>query len=114
MNCASDADSKANALKAEANKAFSAKDYSTATRLYSEAIALDPSNHVLFSNRSASKAGAKDYQGALEDAEKVSFDPLAEDLADAFFSVSRSFHRSPRVTPVRVPPCTDCANIRRP
>ena len=72
---ASDADPQANALKAEANKAFSAKDYSTATRLYSEAIALDSSNHVLFSNRSASKAGAKDYQGALEDAEKVSFDP---------------------------------------
>jgi len=68
------ADPQANALKAEANKAFSAKDYPTATRLYSEAIALDPSNHVLYSNRSASKAGAKDYQGALEDAEKVRSD----------------------------------------
>ena len=58
-------------IKAEANKAFSSKDYVGATKLYSEAIALDPANHVLFSNRSASKAGQRDWQGALEDAEKV-------------------------------------------
>ena len=62
------------AIKAEANKAFAAKDYETASKLYSDAIALDPTNHVLFSNRSASKSGLKDYNGALEDAEKVSCD----------------------------------------
>lgn len=62
--------STADELKAQANKAFSAKDYPTATKLYSDAIALDPSNHVLFSNRSAAKAGDRDYQGALEDADK--------------------------------------------
>ncbi|KAK1924478.1 chaperone [Papiliotrema laurentii] len=62
--------SDAAAIKAEANKAFSAKDYATASKLYSDAIALDPTNHVLYSNRSASKAGLRDYQGALEDAEK--------------------------------------------
>ncbi|KAK4686218.1 stress-induced-phosphoprotein 1, partial [Tremellales sp. Uapishka_1] len=61
----------ADALKAEANKAFAAKDYPAATKLYTEAIAVDPTNHVLFSNRSASKAGQKDYEGALEDAEKT-------------------------------------------
>lgn len=58
-------------LKAEANKAFAAKDYDNAIKLYSDAIELDPTNHVLFSNRSAAKTGAKDYQGALEDAEKT-------------------------------------------
>lgn len=58
-------------LKAKANAAFSAKDYAGATQLYSEAIALDGSNHVLYSNRSASKSGARDYAGALEDAEKA-------------------------------------------
>ncbi|OXH42341.1 stress-induced-phosphoprotein 1 [Cryptococcus neoformans] len=64
------------ALKAEANKAFAAKDYTTAAKLYSDAIALDPSNHVLYSNRSATKAGLKDYEGALEDAEKtIELDP---------------------------------------
>ncbi|OCF38498.1 stress-induced-phosphoprotein 1 [Kwoniella heveanensis CBS 569] len=57
-------------IKAEANKAFSAKDYVTAAKLYSDAIAIDPENHVLYSNRSASKAGQKDWAGALEDAEK--------------------------------------------
>jgi tetratricopeptide (TPR) repeat protein len=59
-------------LKAQANKAFSAKNYPEAIQLYSDAIALDPSNHVLFSNRAAAKSGNRDYQGALEDAEKVS------------------------------------------
>lgn len=63
-------------LKAQANKAFAAKDFAEATKLYTEAIALDPTNHVLYSNRSASKTGAKDYQGALEDADKcIELDP---------------------------------------
>ena len=67
--------SDAAAIKAEANKAFAAKNYEEASKLYSDAIELDPSNHVLFSNRSASKAGLRDYEGALEDAEKVSLRP---------------------------------------
>ncbi|WWC61569.1 uncharacterized protein I303_104153 [Kwoniella dejecticola CBS 10117] len=62
--------SDANAIKAEANKAFAAKDYATAAKLYSDAIEIDGQNHVLYSNRSASKGGLKDWQGALEDAEK--------------------------------------------
>jgi tetratricopeptide (TPR) repeat protein len=60
------------AYKAEANKAFAAKDFSKATELYSKAIELDASNHVLYSNRSASRSGERNYAGALEDAEKVS------------------------------------------
>ncbi|KAL7421555.1 Hsp90 cochaperone [Cryptotrichosporon argae] len=62
--------SDAEALKAQANKAFAAKDYVEACKLYSDAIAIDPTNHVLWSNRSASKAGQRDWAGALEDAEK--------------------------------------------
>lgn len=61
----------ADELKQQANKAFAAKNYDEATKLYSDAIAIDATNHVLFSNRSAAKAGAKDYKGALEDADKV-------------------------------------------
>ena len=64
--------SDAAAFKAQANTAFSAKDFAKASELYSKAIELDPSNHVLFSNRSASKAALKDYQGALDDSEEVS------------------------------------------
>jgi stress-induced-phosphoprotein 1 len=66
-----EADIQSAAIKAEANKAFAAKDYPLAIKLYSDGIAIDPSNHVLYSNRAAAKSGSRDYQGALEDAEKV-------------------------------------------
>lgn len=60
----------ADELKNQGNKAFQAKDYDTAIDLFSKAIELDPSNHVLWSNRSAAKAGKRDYAAALEDAEQ--------------------------------------------
>ena len=41
-------------LKQLGNKAFSAGDHDTAIKHFTDAIALDPSNHVLFSNRSVS------------------------------------------------------------
>ncbi|KAL5527530.1 hypothetical protein ACEPAG_6331 [Sanghuangporus baumii] len=58
-----------NSLKDQGNKAFAAKDYNKAIDLFSKAIQLDPSNHVLYSNRSAAHAGKRDWQAALEDAE---------------------------------------------
>lgn len=64
----------ADALKAEGNKAFSAKDYDRAIDLFSKAIDLDKNNSnnfVLYSNRSAAKAGKRDWDGALADAEQV-------------------------------------------
>lgn len=60
-----------NTLKDQGNKAFAAKDYDRAIELFTEAIAIDPSNHVLFSNRSAAKAGKKQWAAALEDAEQT-------------------------------------------
>ena len=59
------------ALKAEGNKAFAAKDFSTAIDKFSQAIEVDPSNHVLYSNRSGSYASLKQYDKALEDANKI-------------------------------------------
>ncbi|KAJ5121076.1 uncharacterized protein N7515_009037 [Penicillium bovifimosum] len=61
----------ADALKAEGNKAFSAKDYPTAIEKFTEALAIEPQNHILFSNRSAVYAAQQEYQKALEDAEKA-------------------------------------------
>jgi stress-induced-phosphoprotein 1 len=39
--------------------------------LFSQAIALNPTNHVLYSNRSAAKAGQKKWDDALVDAEEA-------------------------------------------
>ncbi|SRR6266436_2889585 len=62
----------ADALKAEGNKAFAAKDYDRAIDLFSKALDLDQSNFVVWSNRSAAKAGKRDWDGALADADQVS------------------------------------------
>ncbi|KAL7282027.1 hypothetical protein ACG7TL_003494 [Trametes sanguinea] len=60
----------ADALKEEGNKAFQAKDYDKAIECFSKALEIDPNNFVLWSNRSAAKAGKRQYQAALEDAEQ--------------------------------------------
>lgn len=53
------------------NEAFSKGDYKTAIEHFTKAIELAPTNHVLYSNRSASYAGLHDYLSALRDADKV-------------------------------------------
>ncbi|OQD72659.1 hypothetical protein PENDEC_c020G01358 [Penicillium decumbens] len=66
----------ADTLKAEGNKAFSAKDYPTAIDKFTQAIAIEPENQILYSNRSAVYSAQGEYQKALEDAEKsVSIKP---------------------------------------
>jgi len=61
----------ADALKAEGNKAFAAKDFTTAVDKFSQAIELDPTNHVLYSNRSGAYASLRQWDKALEDANKT-------------------------------------------
>ncbi|GIL86810.1 hypothetical protein Vretimale_15617 [Volvox reticuliferus] len=60
----------ADELKAKGNTAFSAGNFEDAVKYFTEAIGVDPSNHVLYSNRSAAHASLKHYTAALSDAKK--------------------------------------------
>jgi len=51
------------------NEAYEAKDYPRAIQLYTEAIELDPENHVYYSNRSVAYGMNKEWEKAKEDAE---------------------------------------------
>lgn len=56
--------------KAKGNEAFKAQKFDEAIEHFTNAINADPSNHVLYSNRSASYASLHKYGEALKDAEK--------------------------------------------
>jgi len=58
-------------LKEKGNAALQTGNYNEAIKYYTDAIALDSNNHVLYSNRSAAYAKSEKYQQALEDAEKT-------------------------------------------
>lgn len=60
---------KADAAKAEGNKAMAAKDFETAVAKYTEAIALDPTNVVYLSNRAAAYSSLSQHENAVKDAE---------------------------------------------
>ncbi|XP_023246002.1 stress-induced-phosphoprotein 1 isoform X2 [Copidosoma floridanum] len=60
-----------NVLKDKGNKALQENKFDEAIQFYTQAIDLDKSNHVLYSNRSAAYAKAGKYSQALEDADKT-------------------------------------------
>jgi stress-induced-phosphoprotein 1 len=61
----------ADEAKAKGNAAFAAGRFEEAARHFSDAIALAPGNHVLYSNRSAALASLHRYSDALADAQKT-------------------------------------------
>jgi stress-induced-phosphoprotein 1 len=61
----------ADEAKAKGNTAFSAGRFEEAAKHFTDAIALAPSNHVLYSNRSAALASLHRYSDALADAQKT-------------------------------------------
>uniref|UniRef100_A0A7S1NNF9 STI1 domain-containing protein n=1 Tax=Eutreptiella gymnastica TaxID=73025 RepID=A0A7S1NNF9_9EUGL len=61
----------ADELKAKGNAAFQAGDNEQAVNWFSQAIDLDPANHILYSNRSAAYCADEKYAKALADAIKV-------------------------------------------
>lgn len=54
----------------ESSDAVNRQDYSTAIQAYTEAILLDPTNHILYTNRSAAYAKLNQYNKSLADARK--------------------------------------------
>jgi len=58
----------ANELKAQGNAAFQSGKFEEAVKLFSQAIELNPHDHVFYSNRSGAYASLKKYDQALEDA----------------------------------------------
>ena len=58
-------------LQAKGNAAFQAGRWDEAIEHFTAGIEVDPTNHVLYSNRSAAEASKEDYAAALKDAEKV-------------------------------------------
>jgi len=65
-----EAESQANLKKHAGNKAFTSGKFDQALALYSEALALNPENHILYSNRAATYQQLKQLDLALSDAEK--------------------------------------------
>ncbi|KAL8539719.1 hypothetical protein ACS0TY_001360 [Phlomoides rotata] len=61
----------ADEAKAKGNAAFSAGKFEEAITHFTEAITLAPTNHVLYSNRSAAYASLNKFSDALSDAEKT-------------------------------------------
>jgi stress-induced-phosphoprotein 1 len=57
--------------KEKGNQAVKSKQYDEAISHYTEAIKLDPTNHVYYSNRSSVYAAKKDFVNALKDGEKA-------------------------------------------
>ncbi|XP_033625668.1 stress-induced-phosphoprotein 1-like [Asterias rubens] len=60
-------DTQVDDLKAQGNSALQSGDAKKAVELYTQAITLNPTNHVLYSNRSAAYAKMGDYENALVD-----------------------------------------------
>jgi tetratricopeptide (TPR) repeat protein len=63
-----DAAARAEAAKTAGNAAFTAKNYDEAIKFFTEAIEADPTNHVLYSNRSGAYCAKADFKAALLDA----------------------------------------------
>lgn len=60
----------ANTYKTKGDAEFTAREFHGAIENYSKAIELDPGNHILYSNRSASHAAVGDWMEADADARK--------------------------------------------
>jgi len=72
-----------NLKKQHGNNAFAAKKYPEAIKHYSEAISIYPENHILYCNRSTAYFETKQFDLALEDAQKCT--ELEQDFVKGHF-----------------------------
>lgn len=70
-------------LKAQANKAYGAKDFGHSIDLYTQAIKLNPHDPVFWNNRAMSKAKMEEHGAAIADATKAI--ELKPDYAKAYY-----------------------------
>ncbi len=61
---------KALEFKKQGNGAFKSKNFEQAIELYTQAIELDPTDHVFYSNRSGCYTSLKKYEEAIQDGNK--------------------------------------------
>jgi small glutamine-rich tetratricopeptide repeat-containing protein alpha len=66
-----EAAAEAEKLKTQGNSLMASKKYSEAIEKYTQAIAINDSNPVYYSNRAAAHSQAGDHESAIEDAEKA-------------------------------------------
>lgn len=78
----------AEALKAEGNTEFAAKNFDAAVEKYTAAIAVDSSNHVYYSNRAAVYLEQSEWEKAAADATKcIEIDPT---FVKGYFRLARA------------------------
>ncbi|KAJ1991244.1 Small glutamine-rich tetratricopeptide repeat-containing protein 2 [Dimargaris cristalligena] len=81
---------KAEELKAAGNKALSSQQYADAIRLYTEAIAINPHNHIYFANRSAAYSQSGDFNKSVDDANAAI--RLAPQYAKAYSRLAHAYY----------------------
>ena len=79
-----------NSLKEKGNAAFATKDYKKAITYFTDAIQVDSSNHVLWSNRSACYASLGDFTMAKTDAEECV--RLKSDWPKGYIRLGAAYH----------------------
>mmetsp|Transcript_34778 Transcript_34778/g.82483 ORF Transcript_34778/g.82483 Transcript_34778/m.82483 type:complete len:290 (+) Transcript_34778:171-1040(+) len=62
---------KAQELKEKGNKSYADRNYKEAISYFTQCIELDPDSELFYSNRSAAYAALKQYETALDDAERA-------------------------------------------
>jgi len=85
---------KANELKDKGNKALNDGQIDDAIDFYSDAINTDPTNHILYSNRSAAYSKQNNWKAALVDAQKTV--EMAPTWGKGYFRVGQCLHHFKR------------------